>query len=136
LLVKPETRFIQGVHKHLPSSTVLHREKMSNPYRGGTADMYYSANKADLWLEYKFLPSVPQRGIVDAKRIDLSPLQKGWLAGRYKEGRNVGVVVGCPPGGVILRDLEWEDGISPEDFRARIQSRPAIAEWIVHQTLS
>ena len=98
--------------------------------------MYYSANKADLWLEYKFLPSVPQRGIVDAKRIGLSALQKAWLAGRYKEGRNVGVVVGCPSGGVILRDLEWEDGISPEDFMARIQSRSAIAKWIVHQTLS
>lgn len=132
---KPETNFTAGVHKYLPSVTLLHREKMSNPYRGGTVDIWYSGVKSDLWVEYKFLPSVPQRGIVDAKRLGLSALQAAWLAGRHKEGRNVAMIVGCPSGGVIMRDREWEEGISPEQFKARIQPRPNLAAWIAQQTL-
>lgn len=110
--------------------------KNHNPYVGGVPDVWYSANLRDLWVEYKFLPSVPQRGIVDAKRIGLTALQGAWLASRYKEGRNVAVIVGTPSGGVIMRDLEWEKGLSPEHFKARIQPRPAIANWIAQQTLS
>lgn len=108
---------------------------MNNPYRGGTADVWYSGRKADLWSEYKFLPRLPQRGIIDAKRIDLTALQLDWLRGRYEEGRNVCVIVGCPSGGVILRDLEWEVGITPAEFTDRLASRVEIAGWIMHETL-
>jgi len=127
---KPETKFIAGVHKHLPKTP--HREKMNNPYRGGTADQWYSGSAGDLWSEYKFLPRTPQRGVV---RPDVSPLQKKWLRGRYEEGRNVCVIVGCPAGGVILRDLEWEDGLLYNEFGARIQSRADLANWIETQTV-
>ena len=127
---KPETTFVVGVHKHLPRT--LHREKMNNPYRGGTADQWYSGSTGDLWIEYKFLPRTPQRGVV---RPDVSLLQKKWLRGRYEEGRNVCVIVGCPAGGVILRDLEWEDGLPCTEFGARIQSRADLANWIETQTV-
>jgi len=132
---KPETSFIAGVHRKLPSAQTPYREKMHNPYRGGTWDVWYSGDKHDLWVEYKFLPSVPQRGIVDAKRVGLSPLQIDWGNGRYEEGRNLAVIVGCPAGGIILRDLEWIDGIAPEEFKARLVPKPALANWIVQQTL-
>ncbi len=110
--------------------------KNNNPYVAGVPDLWYSATARDLWVEYKFLPSVPQRGVVDAKRIGLTALQGAWLAGRYKEGRNVAVIVGVPSGGVIMRDLEWDEGLSPEAFRVRIQTRPEIANWIAQKTLS
>jgi hypothetical protein len=45
--------------------------KNNNPYNSGIPDVWYSADLSDMWVEYKFLPSVPQRGIVDAKRIGL-----------------------------------------------------------------
>ena len=138
---KPETTFTHSVHKHLPSVKVLHREKMNNPYSSGTADVWYSASKNDLWIEYKFLPRVPQRGIVwlckpDVKKPDLSRLQQEWLRGRYEEGRNVGVIVGCPSGGVILRDLAWELSMSAKEFVSRIQTRQEIAQWIKQEVLS
>jgi hypothetical protein len=110
--------------------------KNNNSYTSGIPDVWYSADLCDIWVEYKFLPSVPQRGIVDGKRIGLTVLQASWLAGRYKEGRNVAVIVGVPSGGVIMRNLEWVEGISPAEFTARIQPRPAIANWITQQTLS
>lgn len=125
---------MEGVHKHLPRE--VYRMKNHNPYVGGVPDVWYSAHPRDLWVEYKFAPSVPQRGVVDAKRINLSTLQSDWLAKRHTEGRNVAVIVGVPAGGVIMRDLEWEVGLSPTEFKARIQPRPAIANWITQQTLT
>ena len=135
MAVKPENQFIAGVHKHLPSVRILHREKMNNPYRGGTADLWYSAKVSDLWVEYKFLPRVPQRGIIDAARINLSSLQQEWLRGRHEEGRNVGVIVGCPAGGVVLRDLAWEEGISVGAFVEQMLTRQKLAQWIMQQVL-
>ena len=130
---KPETNFRLRIEKKLPRS--LHREKMANPYRGGTADSWYSGTAGDLWVEYKFLPRVPQRGIVDAKRIGLSALQLDWLRGRYKEGRNVAVIVGTPAGGVIMRNLEWETEMSADSFTRRLDTIEHLSNWIAQQTL-
>lgn len=137
---KPETSFSQSVHRHLPPIKALYREKMNNPYHGGTADWWYSGRK-DLWLEHKFLPRLPQKGNVwlcnpNVKQPILSRLQQEWLHGRYEEGRNVGVLVGCPLGGVILRDLTWEDALPVEYFRSLILSRQAVADWIVQEVQS
>ena len=131
--MKPETRFRNKIERRLPPG--VYCEKMSNPYRGGTADSWYSGNAADLWVEYKFLPSMPQRGDIDAKRIGLTRLQGDWLRGRYKEGRNVCVIVGVPLGGVIMRDLEWEQAMSAGAFQSRVVTIPSLAEWIARQTL-
>ena len=67
MAAKPETTFYTSVHRHLPSTDLLHREKMSNPYRGGTFDHWYSGKKADLWIEWKFVV-LPKR---DDTMIDI-----------------------------------------------------------------
>ncbi len=123
---KPETTFYTSVHKHLPRS--LHREKMFNPYSGGTWDFWISGRKQDLWIEYKFmvLPKRESTNIV----IDLSPLQKVWGEQRLLEGRNIAVVVGCKEGGVILTQREWLDEMSCAAFKQLLRSRADIAQWI------
>ncbi len=123
---------------HLPKN--LHHEKMSSSYTSGTADDYYSGDKADMWCEYKFLPKTPLRAIVwlanpADKKPGLSRLQQEWLNGRHAEGRTVAVVVGCPDGGIILRDQEWMREISPQMFRDRLVPRKAIAQWIARTTM-
>lgn len=135
MAVKPENTFITGVHKHLPSVKSLYREKMNNPYRGGTADWWYSAARSDLWIEYKFLPRLPQRGDMTPERYGLTELQLTWLRGRHEEGRNVAVIVGTPKGGVIMRDLEWEIPQSPAAFVQQIVDRKSLADWIAQQVL-
>lgn len=130
---KPETTFITSVHKHLPLKSKLHREKMNNPYSSGTADVWYSGSGGDLWVEYKFIPRIPQRGVVDPVKL-LTPLQLQWLDGRYDEGRNVGVIIGCSTGGVLLRDRLWWTELTPAQFTSLIRSRSDLAEWIVGQT--
>lgn len=124
---KPETNFTRSVHKHLSKTYV---EKMANPYRGGTPDVWYSGHLGDLWVEYKYLQKLPRTAEI---RPDLSPLQILWLRRRHADGRNVAVVVGCPEGAVVYRDLDWEQGLRPEEFRTRLITRPALAEWIVSQ---
>lgn len=134
-MAKPETSFRLKIEKNLPARNRPYREKMANPYRGGTADSWYSGDLGDLWVEYKFLPSVPQRGVVNAKRIGLTALQLDWLKGRYEEGRNVCVIVGTPAGGVIMRDIEWDTEMSVDFFRSKLITISDLARWIAQQTL-
>lgn len=129
---KPESTFIASVHRHLPPE--LHREKMCNPYSSGTADVWYSGNHADLWVEYKFiqkLPAKPGTLIVP----ELSALQADWLDGRNDEGRNVILIVGCPEGGVIYIEGNWHKTYSTEQFRKMIRDRKTLADWIVRATV-
>lgn len=129
MAAKPETTFYSGVHKHLP--TALHKEKMNNPFRGGTWDFWFSG-KRDLWVEYKFVV-LPKRDttLVD---VTLSSLQVDWGAGRFAEGRNVAVIVGCKEGGVILENREWEHPLTCAGFKQRILSRAEVARWITNLT--
>lgn len=126
---KPESTFILSVHKKLPHA--LHKEKMHNPYRGGTADCWYSGSKGDLWIEYKFVPKIPVKVNVEA---NLSDLQKQWLEGRSREGRRVAVIIGCKEGGVICTDFSWLKSFTPDAFRKQIRTRDEIAAWILSLT--
>lgn len=137
---KPENAYRGRVHKFLPQG-LLH-EKMNNPYRSGTPDDYYSGNKADLWVEYKYLPSVPQRAVVrpaDPEKM-LSVLQMNWINAHYDlwkddPARNVAVIIGCPEGGVILQDKEWMEEFTADEFRKRIRMNLSVAAWIEGSTM-
>lgn len=122
---KPETSFIQGVHRHLPT---VYKEKMNNPYRGGTPDVWYSGKLADLWVEYKCIPRIPKQANI---LPDLSPNQQLWLSQRYSDGRDVVVVVGVVRGGgVIFEHMSWMQPLSPAEFTKQMRSKEAIAAFI------
>ena len=133
LSAKPETTFYTSVHKHLPPLSILHREKMSNPYRGGTADHWYSGPKADLWIEWKFI-KMPAR-LDTVIKIGLSELQKEWLKQRSRENRDVWVVVGWKEGGVVMAERTWEDTWYSSEFRLHLQTRQEIAVAIKEHCL-
>lgn len=134
---KPENKFQAGVHSYFDPLLVYH-EKMANPYRGGTADVWYSGKgrgSKDLWIEWKFL-AVPARDttvidLVGGKNPAISQLQQHWLKERYLEGRNVWVGVGSTKGGIILMDREWERPLTAGDFRRELMSRKELAAFIV-----
>lgn len=128
--MKPENTYIAAVHKLLPK--ILHKEKMHNPYRGGTADVWYSGHPNDIWVEYKWIAKVPKKGKVVP---DLSALQKEWCGGRYKEGRRVFVVVACPEGCFIfVHPTIWEDGVSVLDFKRALLDKKEYARWLTKVT--
>jgi hypothetical protein len=120
---------MNSVHKHLRD---VHFEKHNNPFRSGTADVWYSGRKADLWVEYKFV-EIPVRGATDLP-IDLSARQLNWLRGRLSEGRNVAVIVGCKEGGVLLQNRAWEALFTAASFQPLVRSRQFLADWIRTQT--
>lgn len=133
---KPETTFTNAVHRHLPPLSKLYREKMHNPYRGGTPDYWYSGRK-DLWIEWKFL-ALPKKSI-GVKDIDLiggknpiiSGLQDTWLGDRFDEGRNVWVIVGHKDGGVIMETpSRWRRQWPVSKLRAESLDRAGLAQEI------
>ena len=145
---KPENNFILSVNKLLPIKKTrssakareqypigehIHYEKMNNGYRGGTWDGWYSGPGGDIWIEYKFLPRIPQRASVKPFEL-LSSLQLDWGKERLNEGRNVAVIIGCSTGGVLLQEREWEEELSAQRFQSLIFSRIDLATWILEQT--
>lgn len=131
MAVKPETSFIKSILKYLPQN--LYHMKNSNPYMGGVADLWFSGNKKDLWIETKYLQKLPIKVPV---KIDLSALQVIWLSGRHSEGRSVYVVVGAPDGCLLLRYPEWErTDITAAEFKERCMTRKELAAWILRETV-
>ena len=128
---KPETRFYTGVHKLLPRE--LHREKMHNIYRGGTADVWYSGNLDDLWVEYKWIAKLPKKAPVRLEK-ELSPLQQRWLTGRHKEGRNLAVILGTPEGAWICGGAAWMEPLDPVAIRTHALSKRNVADYIKKRT--
>jgi len=124
---KPENRFIGSVHRLLPRT---YAEKMNNPWRAGTADVWYSGDRGDLWIEYKFIEKIPRSAEI---LPDLTPRQKRWLNNRLDEGRNVAVVLGTPTGGVIYRNKEWMRPLDHVTLAGLIVPRDEIARWIFSQ---
>jgi hypothetical protein len=123
---KPETTYIKGVHKHLQS----YYEKTNNPFRSGTADVWYSGHLGDLWVEYKYIERIPKNNEI---LPEVTLRQAQWLGNRFEEGRNVAVVLGSPEGGVVYLGTTWLDPITPAEFRQRMISQSAIAQWIYGQ---
>jgi hypothetical protein len=124
MATKPENVFINSIKRNLPSS--VYSMKNNNPFTAGIADVWYSSVGGDMWVEYKWLHKRPTNSFVPA----LTPLQVKWLRDRHTEGRRVYVVVGCPDGAVVLKNLEWESACTFDV----IYSRKEVASWIEKET--
>lgn len=100
--MKPEDRFLKAVNKLIPDD--VYREKMFNPMRGGTPDMYYEATRIK-WVEFKYLKQTPIRKFTP----DLTKLQSRWLLRNFEKGHEPWVIVGCPGGGFVLTSpVQWD----------------------------
>lgn len=124
---KPETTFILSVNRLLKG---VYYEKTNNPFRSGIADSWYSGELGDLWVEYKYEPSLPK-----SKEYipNVSPRQDKWLCGRFDEGRNVAVILGVPEGGIVMRSKTWMVPHTRPWLLDQVLSRPDLAKWIFSQ---
>lgn len=123
---KAETVYAQGVNKQIP--THIYREKMANPYRGGTPDFFYEARK-QAWVEYKFV-ELPKREETLIKP-NLSALQLAWLQRCYDNGHTAAVVIGSRAGGIMLRAPgNWLHGVSAGHFIENIKTKKEMAQLI------
>lgn len=127
-----EHSFVRSIHRKLPGE--IYTWKINDNYAGGVADAYYSSDGGDLWIEYKYLKTLPAKGSTEIE-IGLSGNQKIWLGGRFKEGRVVAVVVGSPEGNLILQHPDdWLRKIPKHEFISKAIETPEIVSYITRIT--
>src|SRR6185436_18082898 len=93
-----ESNYTESITRQLPAN--VYALKLSLPYTAGVADSWYSGRAGDLWVEWKYLKSIPR--VIDltgAKNPIITRLQQHWLRSRHEEGRRVAVIVGSREGG-------------------------------------
>lgn len=128
---KPEATFKTSVHKYL-DRTNIYFASLGGGYVAGVPDVYYESENFVLWVEWKFLPSIPP--IVDLTnqkaKTKLSPLQQQWLSRAHYNGVTVAVICGCKDGGVIFTGDSWKKPLTRAEFQVRLLSRKELASWI------
>ena len=123
----PESTFTQYLLRKLPKE--IYSWKIMNSMQNGVPDTYISGMDGDLWAEMKWVkPPKRNTTIIDP---GLSELQKRWLVGRYREGRNVAVVIGSTIGCCILRKTRLLNTITKSDLT---MSKQDVVRWIINQT--
>lgn len=113
-----EAQYTASIKKLLPPT--VYALKLSLPYTAGVADSWYSGPARDLWVEWKYLQTVPPT--VDCRKLCTS-LQQAWLRDRHREGRNVAVIVGAKIGAVWFHGLDWENPLARDEFVRLAQSK-------------
>ncbi len=133
-----EHSYIKSIHRLLPSS--IYKWKINDNFQGGVADAYYSGNRGDLWVEYKYLSRPPKRDTTVLKTC-LTDQQRHWLKNRQNEGRNVALVIGitAPPelkghDNLIVTNLD--ENITLSDFNNSGIDKRGVAGYIIDHTLN
>lgn len=121
-----ENTFWQALRKKLVPR--IYALKLNISYVAGVPDAWLSGSKGDLWIELKYLKSVPP--IVDPTKL-LSTLQMTWLLRRYAEGRRVGVLIGSSDGHVYFPCLSWQEPVSRGAFQTKARKTAEIAEELI-----
>lgn len=123
---KPEATYTSDIKKKLGAG--VYALKLCLPYTAGVADSWYDGPARDLWVEYKFMNPLPKTiDLVGGKDPVLTKLQQDFLKARYENGRNVAVIVGSKSGGVMFPGLSWQTPITRDEFLARAQTKPEVA---------
>ena len=122
---KPEAQYTAAVGKLIPPS--VYALKLSLPYTAGVADSWYSGPARDLWVEWKYLQTIPPS--VDCNGL-LTKLQAAWLRDRHHEGRSVAVIVASRSGGVMFPGLSWQIPVTRADFLAKAQTKRDLANHL------
>jgi hypothetical protein len=125
-----EAGFTRYIFKKLPPE--IYKLKLLLPLQTGVPDAYFSGNKGDCWIEFKYI-TAPKKFTTNIVP-NLSELQLQWLLRRKKEGRTVAVVLGSDIGCHIYSNVDW---ISPINRNIlKLQQRKDVIDWIIAKTLA
>lgn len=123
-MAKPEARLTENLNKGI-RALGIYAWKISDKFTTGVLDTWYSGNKADLWVEYKWDPEPPKYAPI---RPGLSEKQKDWIMGRHSEGRSVAVIIGTPLGCIIYPGLAYQKPKCRTDVT--FYTKKEVIDWI------
>lgn len=105
--------------------------KINDSFAGGVPDYFLEGDFQDLWVEVKFLPTLPKRPttLINATKL-LSPLQQEWLTRRHNRRGDTLVIIGTPKSAVLFWDNSWSLPIPTSEFIARAHDHRLIAKQI------
>lgn len=111
----PERRFIDKVHRQIDPEWRLHKQSMTGGMStNGTPDYYYEGYNWYIWIEYKYVETLPEViNLTDrSKKYSLSALQERWLNRATKNLTRAAVVLGSNEGALIFTNGTWTSPIA------------------------
>lgn len=102
--------------------------KLNLRFLAGVPDVWLSGSERDLWVELKYLSTLPP--LISPEKI-LTTLQQLWLSDRYAEHRSVAVLIGSCEGHVLFHNLSWKTSLSRGAFLEKAVSTKEIGEQLV-----
>lgn len=124
-----EHSFIRSIHKALHPD--VYKWKIHDTYTGGVPDAMYAGPAGVLFVEYKYVKTLPKRDDTII-RHSLSALQIAWLE-RMSQSVSVALVVGVADT-AIIRDCDFSTNISKMQYIEENITRKAVADYIYKVT--
>ena len=126
-----EHSFVRSIHRYLPPE--VFSWKIHDTYTGGVPDAMYCGPAGLLFVEYKYVPTLPKRDDT-LIRHSLSELQIQWLE-RVSGPATAALVIGVEKTAVILK-RDFAQNISRMHYLEQNITRQDVAEWIYSTTHS
>ncbi|HBA57502.1 MAG TPA: hypothetical protein DCZ37_06520 [Alteromonas macleodii] len=120
-----EHGFIRSIHNYLDPN--VYRWKIHDTFTGGVPDVMYVGPRHLLFVEYKYLKSLPKKDTTTIKH-SLSPQQKAWLE-RINQPAKAALVIGCNNSCVIILD-DFSLELSRMSFIEQKRTKKEVAQWI------
>lgn len=126
-----EHSFVRSIHNALHPD--VYKWKIHDTYTGGVPDAMYAGPAGVLFVEYKYVKSLPKRDDTII-RHSLSPLQEQWLT-RMSDSTLVALVLGCEDKALIILD-DFSANICKSRYVEEAIPRRQVAQWIYESTHS
>ena len=126
-----EHSFIRAIHKSLPAE--VYRWKIHDTFTGGVPDTLYAGPSGILFIEYKWLKSLPKKQSTSIN-LGLSQLQINWLDKFHSYNQNVAVAVGYSGGVLLFTNKDWTKDINVANIQNYSLSRKDYISFIINTT--
>jgi hypothetical protein len=122
-----EHSFIRAVHAYLPSE--VFRWKIHDTFAGGVPDAFYAGPASTLFVEYKYVKTLPKRNATPI-RTGLTSQQAHWLDRLHDFNQPVALIVGCEKLALVILAKQWNTDIAKAEYVERAVPFKTAAQWI------
>ena len=133
LIYTSEAAYTNAIHRALAKHTAEDVDiwKIHDTFAGGVPDAVYFGRGSTLWVEYKYLKTLPKRETtaIDITK-ELSDNQQKWLERKHNLGHRTWVIVGTPKGSLILKSMEWQTPLYAKDMEQALTIKQVTASII------